>query len=213
MPQTAAPLDLRPYVRAIDAAPHMKRGRLLTAGELDNFEHAHAVALPTLYRRILREIGDGVGGDARCRLRIPSLDEAMQMAANQGADVATAFPYGRVYAEAIRARLENESFAEVMTSPDIRSRQRTGEGLPPGCLPIGDFGGGEMSLLVVTGEERGRVWRHGQADCPEGGAHYGAYGGEGRAPLEVDQWIAFWAKVNGLTIEPMPEEKSVVGIR
>ncbi len=53
-----------------------------------------------------------------------------------------------------------------MTSKRVMEMQRRGP--PHGALPLALGDGNDVPVIVVTGEERGWVWRTGEVDVPYG---------------------------------------------
>ncbi|HTJ81956.1 MAG TPA: SMI1/KNR4 family protein [Polyangiaceae bacterium] len=183
-------MDYADLARRIDAAGLERRPRL-TEVRARTFEQKHHVKLPTGYRRFLLEVGDGVAceGFAFC-----GLEEAESQL---GGALADPFPYGNAYAKHILTRLldsTENTFSDVTGDPSIRAKQVGG--MPAGCLVLGDLGGGEMSVLVVSGEQAGLVWRVGDFDAPETIDLYTPEG-DGKQ-LDFDAWLECWALQNGL---------------
>ena len=67
-----------------------------------------------------------------------------------------------------------------------------GDGIPEGCLTVGDNGGNDFSVLVITGAQRGWMWRTGEIDHPEVRDLYEG-NGDLRTPLGFLAWLERWA--------------------
>ncbi len=110
------------------------------------------------------------------------------------APLATPFPYQADDSARIRDGLAaGGSLSALMADPAIRSRQV--QGYPPGCIAIGDLGDPEPSVLVISGQERGRVWRIGDFDAPETNDLY--LGNGDRTPIDYGEWIMHWLTMGG----------------
>lgn len=183
-------MDYADLARRIDAAG-LERRPVVTEVRARTFEQRHHVKLPASYRRYLTEIGDGVVSDA---FPIYGLTDAER---ELGGALTDPFPYGNAYAKHVLGKLMESvesTFSDVMGDPSILGRQVGG--MPPGCLPLGDLGCGEISVLVVTGEQAGFVWRIGDFDAPETEDLY-RQDGNG-AQLDFEAWLACWAEMNRL---------------
>jgi len=182
-------MDYEDLARRIDAAG-LERRACVTEVRLRTFEQRHQLKLPPGYRRFLAELSDGITSE---ELSILGLEEAEKIAGPIGEP----FPYTNAYAKHILERLLDSaeiSFSDVMGDPALRARQ-VGS-MPAGCLVLGDLGGGEMSVLVVAGEQAGFVWRVGDFDAPETNDLY-ADSGDGRQ-LDFDAWLECWAKLSSV---------------
>jgi hypothetical protein len=78
-----------------------------------------------------------------------------------------------------------------MGDATFMSLQRS-DGIPDGCLTVGDNGGNDFSVVVITGDQRGAMWRTGEIDLPEFSALYDG-DGDRRTPLGFLAWFERWA--------------------
>jgi hypothetical protein len=150
------------------------------------FEAARGVTLPEEYRRFLREVADGILADGD-----PALLGLAELAADQGGDGAPAAPftYGADEGAAIVAAIEAARAGQgPLADPAVMALQRPGR--LDGCLTITSGDGNTFSAIVVTGAQRGRMWRTGELDAPEIEAFYR---GDALAPLGFLDWLACWA--------------------
>lgn len=181
---------LRDRLQAIDGA--QCRPPLAEAAVAD-FEQRHGVTLPAAYRRFLTEVADGVESDAG---PMYSLAQAETEAALAG-PLAGAFPYSTAYATLISGRLAAAApgtFSDVMSAPDIMAGQHKGGA--PGNLVLADFGCGHYSVLVLAGEQAGKIWRLGDFDAPETTALYEP-GTDAMTQLDFEAWVGHWAALIG----------------
>ena len=164
----------------------------ITAEVFATFEADHRVILPEPYARFLREVSGGVETD--CMQLVPFSEGA----GDDEARFATPFPYDSAYGDAILAALArgrtlgNLAADRAMSSAQVR-------GLPPGCIVIGELDG-VRSVLVITGEERGRVWQIGDFDLPETRHRHTGDGDSAR--LDFAGWFACWLIENGVRVDP-----------
>jgi hypothetical protein len=114
------------------------------------FERRSGIALPEEHRRFLREVS---AGGRPTRLGPPhamTLAEAARAVKREGGRLDAEFPLTAADAKRlIRADARTPS----ATRPAIR------RDLTDGVLPLMDLGGGEMDFIVVTGPQRGCIWR------------------------------------------------------
>ena len=155
-----------------------------------DFERRHGVTLPAGYRRFLTEVADGVDSDS-----VPFLSLAGAQATLTGTP-AGSFPSANAYTADLITRLAGfpaQPFATIMSAPEVQAGQHSGD--PPGCIALADFGCGDYSVLVLGGEQAGKIWRLGDFDAPETVALYqpGAAGGQ----LEFDSWLPHWCEMVG----------------
>ncbi|WP_238007462.1 hypothetical protein KZZ52_19005 [Dactylosporangium sp. AC04546] len=81
----------------------------------------------------------------------------------------------------------------VLDDERLAALQRSGD--PDGCLTIANHGGNDFSVLVVTGEQAGWVWRTGEVDVPETRELHS--GDRGATPLDFLSWLEVWAEEFG----------------
>lgn len=152
------------------------------------FERRFGIALPPPFRTFVLEVADGLEFDGASWLF--SLDEIASQVSDD-AQVARPFGYGDAHAEALRTAVAVAVSAGNVFSPEVRALQRVGE--PDGCLTLANNGGNDFSVLVVTGEQAGLVWRTGEIDFPETPSLYDP-GSNDVSPLDFHHWLARWGE-------------------
>ena len=163
----------------------------ITAEAFAAFEADHGVTLPEPYARFLREVSGGLETD--CMPLVPFADGAH----DDDARFATPFPYDTAYGDAILAALASgRTLGDVAADTTMAARQA--RGLPPGCIVIGELDGAR-SVLVIIGEERGRVWQIGDFDLPETRHRHCGDGDATR--LDFAGWFACWLIENGVRLD------------
>lgn len=134
---------LQAVVRTLKAR-RMDIGPRRTEAELAAFERAYGVALPREYRRFLLEVGDGGEGPPHYGIvPLGHVPDDYQLSADEVLGrLAEPFP-------------ETEAWVwEDEPDPDPERIEAVGSG----ALVLGTDGCGLYSLLVVTGDERGKIW-------------------------------------------------------
>jgi hypothetical protein len=157
----------------------------LSEEEVATFEKEHGVTLPEDYRRFLTEVASGYVND--CVMFTPFEYVKKEMRG----PLSTPFPYSSSYAARIRECLRASPKAllsDVMETHGLLEEQV--DGMPPGCLVLGDYGCGWQTVIVVSGEERGWVWRVGDFDGPEHS--------EDGSPVDFSTWLESWLTENGI---------------
>jgi uncharacterized protein (TIGR02996 family) len=129
--------------------------RRLTEKRLLAWEKKHAVSLPEAYQMFLREIGNGgeMPGNWACNLSIYPLDEV-----EVTETVHTPFPLTSEHARMLRDRNFDRKKCK---DPVLRAFLAADfDESPPGTLTVGipnaDYRA--PALLIVTGEQRGKMW-------------------------------------------------------
>lgn len=163
MPDIASVLDKLERLRLADpelanfgASKHRYRlGPALTEGDLLHFELLHGVTLPADYREFLRQAGNGGAGP--CYGLVPL--EAAVISADAGF-LARPFPYQHWW--------NGISPPDWWALPDAHLRDETtapyqadygADAHMQGTLRLAHEGCGYYRILVVSGTERGHVWR------------------------------------------------------
>ena len=157
-----------------------------TPDRVAGFEALHGVTLPEELRRFVLEVGDGIRVDDEPQLY--ALDE-ITTATGDEVRPAAPFPYGAADADAILAAIAAAGPGGPLGSRRVMDLQRAGD--PDGCLVVASNGGNDFSVIVVTGDQRGRMWRTGELDAPETRALYQP--GADDAPLGFLDWLVPWA--------------------
>lgn len=180
-----------PRRRTFGADAHEYRLRPpATEGEVAAFEAEHRIRLPGEYRDFLTKLGNGGAGPCYglFSLRIfgddpdPSQQEGMigdlarpfphESAWNAGADYWDAAPDPNVDEDAWQAWREEYWSSHLID----------------GALPICHEGCGYFALLIITGADRGRIWRDGRASD----AGIMPVAGPGGVPITFGSWYAHW---------------------
>lgn len=157
------------------------------------FEARLGVRLPAAFADFVRTVANGVELDGSPGLY--SLDQIERFGVE--GDVHAPFSYSTAEGDAITAAITASS--SPLADRAVMGLQKPGA--PDGCLTIASNGGNDFSVLVITGEEAGFVWRTGELDAPEVRALYEP-GGD-RARLDFTAWLAVWAPcILGVSLLP-----------
>jgi hypothetical protein len=177
--------------RAVADNPEYELHPPLSEDEVLAFEHEQGVTLPADYRRFLLTVCSGFVNDGAILTPFPYVRKEMS------GPLSTPFPYTAAYSARIRARWAASPevlLSDLMQDESLR-REQVG-GMPPGCLVLADFGG-EQSVIVVSGEERGRIWRIGDFDTPED-LDLIQQNGDHETLIDFERWVEGWLGYNGL---------------
>jgi hypothetical protein len=142
--------------------------RPLTEAEIARFEAEHGVKLPDSYRAVLRTIGDHAPLPTRPGGALAPLADARGLSVASAAVGPLADPFPHVGDAAVELEWDEE--ADDYADP-LWLR---------GCLPLTEAGCDESLVLVISGPDRGRVWRATPSGRPE--LH--------PTGLEFDRWYA-----------------------
>ena len=136
--------------RAFLGGQRYREHPLLGQAGLARLESAYAVTLPNELRTFLERVhgggpGPGFGG---LSINIPAVPRVR---------AARPFPYGSGDAQDLLARRRTQRYAML---PLLEREFGDDDDWPagPGFIPLAHHGCGMFSVLVVTGEQRGRVW-------------------------------------------------------
>lgn len=171
---------------AIAAAPSIEAGAPAALADVEAFETSYGVVLPDELRRFLLEVADGLAVDGEPTLY--GLAD-LRLAQPSAAAPARPFPYDDAAADAIRAAIAAAGPAGPLADRAVMALQHAGD--PDGCLILTCNGGNDFSAIVVTGPQRGVMWRTGEFDSPECRGLYTA--GAGDAPLGFLDWLGPWS--------------------
>ncbi len=176
------------HVRAaLAATPGVSLLPPATPAHVRAFEARFGIALPPPFRAFVLAVADGITFDDEPWLL--TLDAIAANTVSDRADPARPFWYTDAQAAAIHAAARAGLAAGSVFTPEVMALQR--DGAPDGCLGIAIMGGSDASALVVTGEQRGAIWRTGELDCPESAALYEPDLPD-HWPLDFDAWFALW---------------------
>ncbi|MER7275594.1 SMI1/KNR4 family protein [Dactylosporangium sp. NPDC000244] len=179
------------------------RDALASCGELElrppateeavaGFERRVGVRLPLPFRAFVLGVADGIWVDDEPWLY--GLDDVALEVGNGLGDPGRAFSYGEAEASAMLLAIAGLSDGVgVLDDSRVAGLQKSGD--LDGCLTIANHGGNDFSVLVVTGEQAGWVWRTGEIDVPETRELYS--GGPGATPLDFLGWLEVWAEEFG----------------
>nr|BFE63496.1 hypothetical protein GCM10020063_080220 [Dactylosporangium thailandense] len=156
------------------------------------FERRAGVRLPLPFRAFVLGVADGIWVDDEPWLY--GLDDvALEVESGQG-DPSRPFAYGEAEAAAMLSAIaELPDGSGVLDDSRLAGLQQSGD--LDGCLTIANHGGNDFSVLVVTGEQAGWVWRTGEIDVPETRELYS--GDRGATPLDFLAWLEVWAQEFG----------------
>jgi len=128
---------------------------------LARLEEHLGVTLPGELAAFLREVhGGGVG---------PGYGFLVEEPSQPTRKVARPFPYDAGDAERLRIRRQTERFAGLELVEDDADDEAWPPG--PGFIPLAHHGCGMFDVIVVTGEQRGRIWFCDMAWIPRASAH------------------------------------------
>lgn len=127
----------------------------LTPAELGDLEAACGVPLPEELGQFLLHIHGGGAGPGY------GLDVPRTPAEIAELQLREPFPYGNA---AAAASLQHRAVERFGMLPDIDLPD--GKEFAPGALPVAHEGCGAFALLVVTGEQRGKMWGIDIGYCP-----------------------------------------------
>jgi hypothetical protein len=132
---------------------YMERPRF-TVAQVRDLEAAWGVPLPEELVEFLLHIHGGGAGPGYGLLP-PAPADLEEL------DLRTPFHYGDADA---RASLERRAIDRFAMLPDINLPE--GKEFAPGALPVAHEGCGAFDLLIVTGEQRGKMWGVDMGYCP-----------------------------------------------
>lgn len=129
--------------------------RPLRKAEIESFEAQHGVRLPETYRQVLLQVGDRAPLPARPPGRIEPLFRARELpvASSFAGPLASPFTF---YGSAPVEVPWSEAADDYEDPHWLR-----------GCLPLTSGGCDIVYVLVVSGAERGKVWRAAPSGVPE----------------------------------------------
>jgi len=179
-------MDIEKIRAALANTPGVEPGAPAPADHVAAFEARFAITLPAAFRGFVLEVADGLVYEGDPWLF--SLDQIGHDLADD-ALAARPFPYDDAEAEAIRVAVRTAVDAGNVFSPEVMALQRGGD--PDGCLTLASNGGNDFSVLVVTGEQAGWMWRTGEIDFPESPKLYSP-GSADMSPLGFEAWLAQW---------------------
>jgi hypothetical protein len=145
------------------------------------FEKRHAIELPGSYRRFLHRIGSAGAGPGYGLHEPGTWDEDPRRweGTSHVAPLSTPFAHRRAWnlprerLAALSAEADDDHVGTEYWSPSVTA----------GAMPIASLGSGGRVLLVVAGDERGRIWLDDRANenglTPEAG-------------LDFDAWYTTW---------------------
>lgn len=140
--------------------------------ETAGFEAHHGVSLPPDYRHFITEIGNGGAGPYYGVFPLGYMDDAFDLAPWDNpnsivGDVAAEFPYREPWND-LSGRptdeLANQNEQEYERQMNAFEERYFAPSIMNGAFPVCHMGCALRVWLVVTGEQRGRVWRDGRAE-------------------------------------------------
>jgi hypothetical protein len=167
-------------------APELEVLPPASAAAVAGFEALHRITLPDEYRAFVLEVAEGILLDGEPQL-YPLRD--VGSATGDHVDPARPFGYSVADADAIVAAISAAGPGGPLADRTVMGLQRPGD--PDGCLTLAGNGGNDFSAIVVTGDQRGRMWRTGELDAPETRRLYDPRGD--LAPMSFLDWIVPWA--------------------
>ena len=117
---------------------------------LSRFENKHNIVLPDEYREFLLSIGDGGAGPG---YGLQPMKESLIGYLQQPLAPSQPFPYTNADTE----RIIHIHLEEKRRGVEVELRHTVLLGTS-GYICLSDHGCGERSLLIISGEQRGKVW-------------------------------------------------------
>jgi hypothetical protein len=147
------------------------------------FETRHRITLPEEYRYFLRWIGAAGAGPGYGLYEPGTWDGEPRSweGSRRVGPLAQPFPHRTAW------NLPRERLAVLNAGldDDLADAELWAPELTHGAMPIASLGGGTQALLVVTGDQRGRIWiddrGHDNGLAPEGG-------------LDFEEWYRTWLR-------------------
>ncbi|HLO88581.1 MAG TPA: SMI1/KNR4 family protein [Nostocaceae cyanobacterium] len=117
----------------------------LSEGEIQAFESKYGISLPSDYRQFLLEVGNGGVGPGYGLYKIVESGSENEVAAT---------PYQNNY------DILSQPFplTTAWNNLDLSSHDYLDNKLIQGTLTIANYGCGIYAMLVITGEQQGRIW-------------------------------------------------------
>jgi hypothetical protein len=159
-----------------------------TADEVAAFEAQHGITLPEPYRSFLLTVTGGVLLDGEPWLY--SLSEITDQLVRDRSTAAKPFGYDAAATTAILTAVRAGKAGGNVFTPEVMALQKSGS--PDGCLTLACNGGNDFSVLVVTGDQRGRMWRTGELDAPE--VHDLYKPDPSDEVLDFEGWLPLWSE-------------------
>lgn len=188
VPATLTTMEAARLRVALESTPGLIPRAPAPADRIAALERRLSISLPPAYRRFVHEVADGLAFEGASWLF--SLEEIERDLATHGSP-SRPFPYGIEQAAAIRTALAAASTAGNVFTPEVLALQSIGE--LDGCLTLASNGGNDFSVLVVTGEQAGFVWRTGELDFPESPRLYDPRRSDD-SPLDFEAWLVRWGE-------------------
>lgn len=155
--------DLRRLLAAPTGGRSFILGPTLPEAAVHDFDVRFALALPQEYHLFLTRVGNGgrLPGESGDWVLTPLAET------HGGQSAASPFP---ITAERMRERLATLQNGLVPPDeepfPELEHLWEHGD-LPPGCLEVGRYPGGDAILLITSGDLRGSVWCSVNLGTPE----------------------------------------------
>ncbi|MFI9825995.1 SMI1/KNR4 family protein, partial [Streptomyces sp. NPDC052013] len=159
-----------------------------------DFEGRFDLQLPPLFRAFILEAGDGIRSEDGDHFLFGLDHIALEAAADQGLP-SQHFPYTNEETSAFLNAMER-----IPEDGSISENERLLElqhiGPLDGCLTVADHGCADYSVLVVSGEQAGFMWRMGEVDVPDTREVWEIeLRGTGATPLDFLSWLELYARI------------------
>jgi hypothetical protein len=164
------PLLIRRLIGELHAAdPQYSMNLPIKARDLIAWERSHGIELPADYRTFLLEVGNGGAGPGAGLWPIGQwapMTDLLELIDPSLGDLKTPFPHREAW-NLSEERLEGPDFDnddEEDAYNEALNEEYFTSSLVDGAFWICHHGCAIYSLLVVTGDERGNVWRDGRGE-------------------------------------------------
>ncbi|MFI9825654.1 hypothetical protein ACIHFC_35345 [Streptomyces sp. NPDC052013] len=159
-----------------------------------DFEDRFALQLPPMFRAFTLEVGDGIHSEDGDHFLF-GLDRIALEVAADGGRPSQPFWYTNEQTSAFLDAMQRiPKDGSVWENEDLSELQKIGA--LDGCLTVADHGCADYSVLVVTGEQAGFMWRTGEIDVPDIREVWEIeLRGTGTTPLDFLSWLELYAGI------------------
>ncbi|GAB4338063.1 MAG: hypothetical protein OHK0038_16610 [Flammeovirgaceae bacterium] len=169
----------------------------LTKEKVLEFEQKHHIKLPENYAQFIQNVCSGIEIDGEITLM--NLENIEKYFLND-IILQKTFSYQTKEALILLSEMERrgEEFQDFYYSTENTIRK---EGLQHGCIMLSDYGCNDYTVLIVNGEEYGKLWRVGEFDFPEHSHLYDFQQGNYQ-PFQYGflEWFYYFSQIQGIDL-------------